>query len=114
VIREVFTDAHAQPAPGADPFSLADPATVDGILTAAGFTDVHVVGLHEPVYYGPDTASALNATLTLQMTKALLAQLDATRTEHALDQLRTALAAHDTGSGVYFDSRAWIITARRR
>lgn len=72
------------------------------------------VGLEELVYYGPDTASALNAMLTLQMTKAPLAQLDATRTRHALDRLSTALAAHDTGSGVYFDSRAWIITARRR
>ncbi|MER5625241.1 hypothetical protein ABT061_29820 [Streptosporangium sp. NPDC002544] len=28
-------------------------------------------------------------------------------------RLRATLAAHDTGTGVYFDSRAWIITALR-
>ena len=86
---------------------------MDGILTAAGFTDVDVTSVHEPVCYGPDTTSALHAVLTLQMTKQLLAQLDAARADRALDQLRAALAVRDTGSGVYFDSRAWLITARR-
>jgi hypothetical protein len=47
------------------------------------------------------------------MTKQLLAQLAAARADRALDQLRAALAVRDTGSGVYFDSRAWLITARR-
>src|SRR5207342_3747191 len=101
-------DADPRPAPDADPFSLADPATVDGILTAAGFTDVDLADVREPVCYGPDTTSALHAVLTLQMTKQLLAQLDSARTKRALDQLRAALAARDTGSGVYFDSRAWL------
>jgi hypothetical protein len=31
----------------------------------------------------------------------------------ALDRLRRTLAAHLTRDGVWFDSRAWIITARR-
>ena len=109
-IRGVFGDSH--PAPGADPFSLADPATTDGILAAAGFTGVDLTGVHEPLYYGPDPASALDAVLKLKMTKDPLARLDAAQTESALDRLRAALAAHDTGRGVYFDSQAWIVTAR--
>ncbi len=72
-----------------------------------------VTGVHEPLYYGPDTASALDAVLKLKMTKDPLARLDAARTESALDRLRTTLAAHDTGRGVYFDSHAWIVTALR-
>lgn len=48
-----------------------------------------------------------------QMTRDLLAPLDAARTKRALGQLRGALAAHQSGSGVFFDSRAWLITARR-
>jgi hypothetical protein len=44
-------------------------------------------------------------------TRELLAGLDAAATERALRRLRAALAAHDTGGGVFFDSRAWIITA---
>ena len=113
VISEAFADAHPVPAPGADPFSLADPVRVDGILTAAGFTGVDVTGVHEPICYGPDATSALDAVLILKMTQDLLAGLDAARTERALDRLRSALAAHDTGRGVYFDSHAWIVTARR-
>lgn len=34
-------------------------------------------------------------------------------TEHALSQLGAALAAHESRSGVLFDSHAWLITARR-
>jgi SAM-dependent methyltransferase len=111
VIHEAF--ASEPPAPAAGPFSLADPATAGGILTASGFTDVDVAGVHEPVYYGPDTASALHTALTLQMTKDLLAPLDAARTGRALGQLRAAVAEHESGSGVWFDSRAWLIAARR-
>jgi len=32
----------------------------------------------------------------------------------ALDRLREMLAAHLSGDGVWFDSRAWIVSARRR
>ena len=56
---------------------------------------------------------ALHTVLTLQMTKDLLAPLDAARTGRALDQLRAAVAAHESGNGVWFDSRAWLIAARR-
>jgi SAM-dependent methyltransferase len=113
VIRGAFASEQPAPAPAAGPFSLADPATAGGILTASGFTDVDVTGVHEPVYYGPDTASALHTALTLQMTKDLLAPLDAARTARALGQLRAAVAAHESGSGVWFDSHAWLIAARR-
>ncbi len=113
VIDEIFIAEQPAPAPAAGPFSLADPATAGAILATTGFTDVNITGVHEPVYYGPDAATALRAMLSLQMTKDLLAPLDATRTEHALGLLRAALAAHQSGGGVLFDSRAWLITARR-
>ena len=113
VISEVFAGEQPAPAPAADPFSLADPATAGTILTAAGFTAVNVTGVHEPVYYGPDAASALRVMLSLQMTKDLLAPLDAARTGHALGQLRATLTTHQGSGGVFFDSHAWLITARR-
>jgi SAM-dependent methyltransferase len=98
---------------GPDPFSLGDPGRTEGILTAAGFTEVGFTDVHEPVYYGPDSATAYDFVLGFRNTQDLLANLDAAATEHAHRRLRAALAAHDTGSGVFFDSRAWIITARR-
>ena len=110
VIRDVFGH-EPTPTPAADPFSLADPASVDAIMNAAGFTDVDVTGVHEPVYYGPDAESALDAMLTLRTTKDLLAPLDASHAASALDQLRTSLAARQSRRGVYFDSCAWLITA---
>jgi hypothetical protein len=80
-------------------------------MNAAGFTDVDVTGVHEPVYYGPDAESALDAMLTLRTTKDLLAPLDASHAASALDQLRASLAARQSRRGVYFDSCAWLITA---
>ncbi|MFB9682089.1 class I SAM-dependent methyltransferase [Streptosporangium vulgare] len=115
-IRRSLTAATAAPAPlsgGPGPFSLADPAIARGVLTAAGFTQVGFTDVHEPVYYGPDTAAAFDNVMRLREYEDLLADLDAAAAEQARTRLRATLAAHDTG-GVYFDSRAWIITARRR
>ncbi|MEC3980596.1 class I SAM-dependent methyltransferase [Amycolatopsis sp. H20-H5] len=111
-IRQTFPAAPGAPA-GPDPFSLADPATTEGILTAAGFTEVSFTDVREPVYYGPDSAAAFDAVLRLWEFKDLLASLGAAAAEQASARLRATLAAHTTDGGVYFDSRAWIITARR-
>jgi hypothetical protein len=100
-------------ASGQHPFSLADPAITESILVAAGLAEVSFIDVHEPVYYGRDSAIAYDFVLGLRDTKDLLANLDAAMAEHALQRLRATLAAHDTGGGVFFDSRAWIITARR-
>ncbi|MFI9103157.1 class I SAM-dependent methyltransferase [Streptomyces fildesensis] len=115
-LRRSLTAATGTPGPppsGPDGFSLADPGSTEGILTAAGFTDVGFTDVHEPVYYGPDTATAFDSVLRLLKFQDLLAGLDAATAEQARTRLRATLAAHDTGGGVYFDSRAWIVTARR-
>lgn len=101
------------PATGGGPFSLADPAVVDGVLTAAGFTDVSITDVCEPVCYGADPDAAVDAVLALHMSSDLLVRLDAGETERAVDRLRLAMAAHSTSGGVWFDSRAWLIEARR-
>jgi len=98
---------------GPDAFSLADPTVTESILVTAGFTDVSFTDVHEPVYYGPDVATAFDAVLRLLKFNDLLADLDAATAERARTRLRATLAAHITGDGVYFDSRAWIVTARR-
>jgi ubiquinone/menaquinone biosynthesis C-methylase UbiE len=95
-------------------FTLAEPDDVAGILTAAGFTAVDVVDVCEPVYYGPNVDAARAAVLELQMAKELIGELDAASAERALDRLRATLESHHTGDGVWFDSRAWLVIARRR
>lgn len=111
-IRRTFTDEPATPG-GPNPFSLADQTVTKDLLVAAGFADVDFTDVHVPVYYGPDSATAFDAVFRLWEFKDLLANLDATAAERARTRLRTTLDAHHTDGGVYFDSRAWIVTARR-
>ncbi|NGO12431.1 methyltransferase domain-containing protein [Streptomyces sp. HC44] len=114
-IRAALAGGHASStsAPAADAFALADPHVVVDALTAAGFTAVDVEDVREPVYYGPDADSARDAVLQLGMAK-MVADLDASSAERALDRLRATLDAHDTGDGVWFDSRSWLVIAHRR
>jgi ubiquinone/menaquinone biosynthesis C-methylase UbiE len=98
---------------GPDPFSLADPPTVKEILRAAGFTDVAFTDVGEPVYYGPDVAAALDWVRGFTSTSEVLKRLDPAAAARANERLRQALAAHMSDDGVWFDSRAWIITAHR-
>jgi SAM-dependent methyltransferase len=105
------------PVPGAsggpDPFSLADPPAVTQILRAAGFADVAFTDVHEPVFYGPDVAAALDWARGFTCPSEILKKLDPAAAERAVGRLREALAAHLSDDGVWFNSRAWIITARR-
>ncbi|PWR07337.1 methyltransferase [Micromonospora acroterricola] len=116
-IRAALSGGHASStSPGAADaaFTLADPEVVVSALTAAGFTAVDVVDVREPVYYGPDADRACAAVLQLWMAKELVTDPDAASTERALDRLRAALDEYDTGDGLWFDSRAWLVIARRR
>jgi SAM-dependent methyltransferase/predicted alpha/beta hydrolase family esterase len=105
--------AVAAPPAGLNPFSMADPDVVRSILGAAGFVEVGVVDVREPVYYGPDAAAAFDLVRDMKQPRDLLARLDAAAAQRALVRLRETLVAHDTGRGVLFDSRAWLVTARR-
>lgn len=114
-IREAIAgDAELPPpATGPSPFSLGDPAVASGILAAAGFIEVSFTAVHEPVFYGPDPAVALDVVSGLRSTRDLFASMDAGQAQNALARLRATLAAHQTSEGVLFDSRTWVIAARR-
>ena len=99
---------------GLDPFSLADPTAVRAILDAAGFADVTFTDVREPMYFGPDVGAALDWVRGFASTTDVLGRLDPAAAARALGRLRDMLAAHMSGDGVWFDSRAWLVTARRR
>ena len=99
---------------GPDPFSLAEPTAVERILSAAGFSETRFADVHEPVYYGQDVAAALDWVRGFSYTQDVLRRLDAPSAERALERLRETLAAHERETGVWFDSRTWIVTASRR
>jgi SAM-dependent methyltransferase len=95
-------DPVAVPSGLPDPFSLADPPAVTEILAGAGFC------------YGPDVDAAMGWVCGFAYTREILRQLDPTAAERVVGRLRDALAAHLSDDGVWFNSRGWIVTARRR
>jgi SAM-dependent methyltransferase len=117
-IRQALAAAEEPPAVlpsgGADAFSLADPPAVTEILETAGFAGVDFTDVPEPVFYGPDVAAALDWVRGFTCTSEALNRLDPAAAERAVGRLHEALAAHVRDDGVWFDSRAWIVTARRR
>lgn len=95
-------------------FSLADPAVAEGILDAAGFADATFQDVHEPVYYGDSVETALAWIGQFQATKEALRSWDAAAVERERARLREAVAQHQRDDGIWFDSRAWIVSAHCR
>jgi SAM-dependent methyltransferase len=106
----VIRQAVGGPLGGPDPFSLSDPATVEQILSRAGFAAIACEDVHEPVYYGPSVAAALDWVRGF----ALMKELPPGAASRALSRLGGTFAARLTDDGVRLDSRAWLVTARRR
>lgn len=100
------------PSAGVAAFSLSDPKVATNILTAAGFISIDFAEVHEPVFYGPNVDAAYGAVVGLFLTKDTFARMSAA-SDDALERLRALLKAHLTADGVFFDSRAWIVTARK-
>ncbi len=70
--------------------------------------------MRQPIYYGQDVAAALEWVGGFACANEVLDRLDPTGSEVALERLRETLVAHAReGGGVWFDSRAWIVKARR-
>jgi SAM-dependent methyltransferase len=115
-IQQCLTPGKGSPAVSLDtldPFSLADRDAVERILAAAGFAETKFREVREPVYYGADVAAALEWIKGFQCTQEVLRQLDATGADSTLERLRDMLAKHERAQGVWFDARAWIVTALR-
>jgi SAM-dependent methyltransferase len=100
------------PPPGAPgPFSLADPDRVRAVLSTAGFADVDLEGVQEPMWFGRDADDAHR--LISGLLGWMLDGLDETGRARALDALRATMVAHETRDGVLHGSAAWLIRARR-
>lgn len=94
-------------------FSLGDPASTTALLTSAGFHDISFTDVPEPVYYGADVSAALTWVQRFTCTSAAVQHLDPAAAAGVLERLRQMLAAHLRTDGVWFNARAWLVTARR-
>lgn len=95
-------------------FSLADPAAVEPLLEDAGFGHVAFQDVHEPVYYGDSVEAALDWIGQFQDTRATMRSMDDAGAAREQARLRRVVEQHRRDDGVWFDSRAWIVTARCR
>lgn len=111
-IRQAIAPGIATSAAAAAAFSLGDPILTTKVLNASGFASVDFVEVHEPVFYGLDVDAAYEALMGLYVVKDPLARAGL-EADAMLRRLRDLLETHLTADGVLFDSRAWIITARR-
>ncbi|WP_246222405.1 class I SAM-dependent methyltransferase [Phytoactinopolyspora limicola] len=111
-IRAALTPGGSAPIGGPDAFSLGHPDTIQAVLTAAGFTNVNLIALHEAIYYGPDVVAARDNLLALPAVTAMLPDAPAAR-DRTLQRLEAQLRDHQTSDGVWFDSCAWLVTAHR-
>jgi SAM-dependent methyltransferase len=105
----VGRDLPLPPPDGPGPFALGDPERVRALLTAAGFGEPDLVGIREPMYYGPDVASA--ERYVQAVLGGLLTELDAAARAEAEAGLRATLEEHLGPEGVTYASAMWIITA---
>lgn len=112
--RSALADGRDLPSPPPNapgPLSLSDPDQVRALLTSAGFEDVRLHGVSQPMYFGRDVEDA-SGFISEQFSR-LLVDLDADGKERALGNLRATMAEHLTDRGVLYDSSAWFIQARR-
>jgi SAM-dependent methyltransferase len=115
-VRDALAVGRTLPEPPpnvAGPFGLADPDHARSVLDAAGFARVELDALDAKFWFGNDDEDAFAFAKQIGPVRGLLEGLDPDQTALALDSLHATLAAHDTGDGVWFDSRAWVVTAFR-
>jgi SAM-dependent methyltransferase len=102
------------PPPGAPgPFGLADPDAVRRIFGEAGFQNVTLEPVFEPVTVGTDADDAFRFVQSLGVTRGMLRGVDDSTRRRALEAVRAAIDAHATDRGVQFGSGAWLILATR-
>jgi SAM-dependent methyltransferase len=93
------------------PFGLADPAFTEELVRGAGFTDVRIADVREPLVLGRDPLAARDVMAGL-LSWMLDGRSPAERDE-ARSRLLATMQSHDGPDGVAFGSAAWLVTAAR-
>jgi SAM-dependent methyltransferase len=105
----------AQPCvPG--PYSFADPGRVRDVLDGAGFADVELTAIDDPIVIGG--GDSLDDAVTFlrgsSLGRSAFSGADAATERRLVDAVRDAIAPFATADGVVLDAAAWLVTASRR
>ena len=92
-------------------FSLSVPARLHGVLGRAGFEDVQLTRLDQPLWVASDVSDAL--AFFEQSAGDLREHVPKEIVNRILVTLRASLATYVEPDGVYLPAAAWVITIRR-
>ncbi|MGY5126650.1 class I SAM-dependent methyltransferase [Streptomyces nigrescens] len=96
------------------PFSLAGPDRIRALLDGAGFDEISVGAVDEPMWMGTDEDDAVASLTAMPLARTMLDEAGEKPRRAALAALRETMAAHRGPEGVTLGSAAWLVTARRR
>jgi SAM-dependent methyltransferase len=97
----------------AGPFSLADPARIRNLLDEAGYEDIMIEPVTEPVRMGANIEDAIEFLHGTPTARTMLREADEDTAAKAVTALREALTPYETPYGLFLGSAAWLVTARR-
>ncbi|MET0902412.1 MAG: methyltransferase domain-containing protein [Acidimicrobiales bacterium] len=95
------------------PFSMADPDRVQARLTAAGFSEIQLEPIDEPMEMGADADESFAFFKDSGIVRGLLDGVDDAGRAEGLDNLHIAFKEAETAEGVLLGSACWLVTATR-
>jgi SAM-dependent methyltransferase len=93
------------------PFALADPVYVRSMLERAGWADVEISHLRQPLRVGADADDAVAFESSEPDVADELAAADAAVVARAIADLRAAFAEREHSDGVWLGAAAWLVEA---
>ncbi len=93
------------------PFSLAEPARVRTMLDRAGWRDIEISEVREPLRAGSDADDAVAFEVSDRDVAAELAAADPAVATKAIADLRAAFAARERPDGVWLAAASWLVRA---
>ena len=106
-------DLPSPPSRGTSPFGLSEPDHVRSVLRDAGYRDVELTPIDEPMELGKDAADALEFARTMGIYEGLTRDLDDATTAEVTDRLHQAFVAAEAPDGVLLPAAVWLISATR-
>lgn len=98
---------------GPGPFSLADRDRLIQILDAAGWDDIDVQAVDEPMLMGQDPDDVVEFMRGTGLARGLLQSVPDETAQRALDAMRDALVPFQRDDGVWLRSASWLVRATR-
>lgn len=93
------------------PFAFGNAERTTEILTSAGYENVQLEAVEEPMFMGSDAEWSYTFASKLGLVTGVLKDFDENQRAAALERLRAAHGERETPDGVLFGASSWVIQA---